>query len=125
MILTSIRALEINPQLEQAWSNLGILYFKQQFYDKSLYCFNKKIDIDSDSAKSWYYKARISAIRCEEEKALEFLEQAIKFNIKLKTRTDIKFTDLREKVQEDIYFNYLRDIKKFQKIVGVNNYLKL
>ena len=121
--ISFIRALEINPELEQSWSNLGILYFKQRFYDKSLYCFNKRIDIDIDSPKSWYYKARISAIRCEEEKALEFLEQAIKFNIKLKTRTDIKFIDLREKVQEDIHFNNLRDIKKFQKIVGVNNYL--
>ena len=48
-----IAALEIDPEYVDAWSNLGVAYFKERDFDRAELCARKAIAISPDFANAW------------------------------------------------------------------------
>jgi predicted TPR repeat methyltransferase len=48
-----VAALEIDPEYVDAWSNLGVAYFKERDFDRAELCARKAIAISPDFANAW------------------------------------------------------------------------
>jgi predicted TPR repeat methyltransferase len=48
-----IAALEIDPNYVDAWSNLGVAYFKERDFERAEFCARKAIEISPEFANAW------------------------------------------------------------------------
>jgi predicted TPR repeat methyltransferase len=48
-----VAALEIDPEYVDAWSNLGIAYFKERDLERAEFCSRKAIELSPDFANAW------------------------------------------------------------------------
>ena len=50
------KAIEINPQLVEAWSNKGTVLYKLGKHDEAIKAFDRTIEINPQDAEAWYNK---------------------------------------------------------------------
>jgi predicted TPR repeat methyltransferase len=48
-----VTALEVDPEYVDAWSNLGVAYFKERDFERAEFCARKALDISPDFANAW------------------------------------------------------------------------
>jgi predicted TPR repeat methyltransferase len=48
-----VAALEVDPEYVDAWSNLGIAYFKERDLERAEFCSRKAIELSPDFANAW------------------------------------------------------------------------
>jgi predicted TPR repeat methyltransferase len=48
-----VTALEIDPEYVDAWSNLGVAYFRERDFERAEFCARKAIEISPDFANAW------------------------------------------------------------------------
>ncbi|MFM6519159.1 MAG: tetratricopeptide repeat protein, partial [Microcystis panniformis] len=70
------KAIEINPNLAQAYYNRGLLYYNQQKYDLALSDYNKAIEINPNLAQAYLGRGVLYAILGQPEKVKIDLQQA-------------------------------------------------
>jgi tetratricopeptide (TPR) repeat protein len=71
------KALELNPNYEEALNNKGVIFYKQREFNKSLKVFNKVLTISHyQNAYSWYYKGLTLAEMNKFNEALKAFDKA-------------------------------------------------
>jgi len=80
------KAIEINPNLADAWKDVGLVLKDSRRYREAVRCFDKAIEIDSNLADAWLDKGLIlkesgqkqqEAVRCF-DKAIECFDKNLK-----------------------------------------------
>jgi tetratricopeptide (TPR) repeat protein len=100
------KAIEIKPNMVQAYNNLGIVLTAQKRYDEAIKFYNRAIEIKPDYADTWYNLAATYSLMNDKEKAIRNLSKAI----------DI--AKLKEKAKKDENFKNLWNDENFRKIVN-------
>ena len=54
------KAIEINPQKEDAWYNKGNTLYRLNKSDEAIKAFDKAIEINSQASYAWYKKGALS-----------------------------------------------------------------
>ena len=65
-----VAALEIDPEYVDAWSNLGIAYFKERDLERAEYCSRKALEISPNFANAWANLGMTLRARNASEEAL-------------------------------------------------------
>lgn len=84
-IIAHKKAIEINPDLYQAWVNLGIAYRYAGDLDKAEECYYTALKIEPDYPKLHASLGTLYLFKDEPEKAVEALEKAIELDPQLPT----------------------------------------
>ncbi len=74
------KALRMNPQFKEAWTNKGNVHLKNRHYSEALNCCLKAIEIDSECEFAWNNAGICLASLGHREKALGCYNQALKIN---------------------------------------------
>lgn len=96
------KAIDLNPELWEAWLQKGMIYSKQKYYKKAIVCYDKSILVNKSNGISYYYRAVAYAALKEHTKALSDYEAAV-VNSPNNAGFHLGFG------------NYLMDVKKFDK----------
>ncbi|NPA31677.1 MAG: tetratricopeptide repeat protein [Chloroflexi bacterium] len=75
------KALELNPESEAAWFNLGSLYLKQGRDEEALEAFNKVVELNPDMAAVYFNRAIAWANLGKIDEAIADLEKYLTFPI--------------------------------------------
>jgi len=65
-----VAALEADPEYVDAWSNLGVAYFRLHDYERAEFCARKAIEISPDFANAWANLGMTLRARNDSEQAL-------------------------------------------------------
>jgi predicted TPR repeat methyltransferase len=65
-----VAALEADPEYVDAWSNLGVAYFRLRDYERAEYCARKAIEIAPEFANAWANLGMTLRARNDSEQAL-------------------------------------------------------
>lgn len=83
------KAIELNPQLAEAYNNRGIIYNSKGQYDLAIIDYNKVIELNPQNAKTYYIKALICNLSERNSEAIEaytlFLRYALPTDPKIET----------------------------------------
>jgi len=73
--------LNLNPNFEQAWQNLGQIYYEIKEHEKELICYNKALKINPQLPQALFSKGiTLSRIYNKDEEGLSLMLKAIKNN---------------------------------------------
>lgn len=96
------KAIDLNPELWEAWLQKGTIYARQKYYKKAIVCYDKSISTHTSSGISYYYRALAHAALKNQTQALNDYDAAL-----AKSPNNEGF--------HLGYANYLMETKKFDK----------
>lgn len=71
------KAIDLNPELWEAWLQKGTIYAKQKYYKKAIVCYDKSISANTSSGISYYYRAIAHAALKDQAQALNDYNAAV------------------------------------------------
>jgi len=74
------KALDIEPDQEVIYNNMGIIYKKKGNYIKAIECYQRAIEINPDDETSYYNMGNIYIEKNKYDKAIEYYKKAIEIN---------------------------------------------
>lgn len=81
-ITSAERAININPELAEAWNNKGVSFWHLQKYQNSLFSFQKAVEINPKYSQAWFNQGRILSALKEFTLAVEAYDKALSNPIK-------------------------------------------
>jgi tetratricopeptide (TPR) repeat protein len=88
------KALEINPQNDQAWNNKGIDLGILGRYDEAISAFNKATTINSSYAEAWYNMGVIYDLQGKYRAAIDAYNKATQINPEYQKALENKNADI-------------------------------
>lgn len=79
------KALEINENNYQVWTNLGVTYRSIGDFDKALECYNKALEIEPEYAEVHSSLGSLYTLQGDAKKAIEYFEKAVELDPTLAT----------------------------------------
>ena len=76
------KAIELNPQLADAWNNKGIALKAQNKYDEAIVASDKAIELNPRLAKTWYNKGLALGNQGKYDEAIQVYNRAIEIDPK-------------------------------------------
>ncbi len=101
------KALELQPDLAEAWINKGITLKFLGRYEEALNTYDKAIKFQPDLPYAWYNKAGIYALKTDKPNTLFNLSKAIEIS-----------SEAKERAKKDADFISFWNDEEFKKIVG-------
>jgi tetratricopeptide (TPR) repeat protein len=106
-IIAYQKAIELKPDYEKAWCNLGSAFIRTGQFEEGIKACNKAIRLKPDRGNNWYNLACAYSRQNDKKTALSNLEKAIQLD-----------EQFRKMSQEDEDFKSLLDDPEFKRIVG-------
>jgi tetratricopeptide (TPR) repeat protein len=100
------KALKFNPHYAEAWSNRGCSLFALERYEEAIASYEKTIEFKPNFASAFFNKACCYALQNQADLAIEWLQQAIALDPKL-----------REDAETDTDFDLIRESDRFRALM--------
>lgn len=113
-ILEYKEAINANPKLEQAYSNLGLIYTAQKSWNKAMEAFEKALEIKPDRATSLNGLGSVLLALKKPEQAMEKWEKAISIN------PNFESAYFNMGVIYENEDNYIKALEVYNKALAVN-----
>jgi superkiller protein 3 len=101
------KALELKPDLHEAWNNRGYALGKLGRLEAAIASYDKALEIKPDYHEAFYNKACCYALHSQIDQAIQNLQQAINLNP----------DEYREMAKTDSDFDSIRSHTRFQALI--------